>query len=133
MLTVVAAIIESDGRLLACQRRKDAAFALKWEFPGGKVKQGESPQAALARELREELGASATIGAELYRTRHKYPEMKEELELTFFEVTVNPAEISNLVFEQILWATRRELSNLDFLAADRDLIARLVSQSSDAR
>lgn len=130
MLTVVAAIIESEGKLLVCQRRKDAAFALKWEFPGGKVKQGESPQAALARELREELGANATIGAELYRTRHKYAEMKDELELIFFEATVNPAEIRNLVFEQILWAAPRELPVLDFLAADRGLIARLASKAA---
>ena len=132
MITVVAAIIESDRKLLVCQRSKHAAFALKWEFPGGKVKQGESPQAALARELREELGAHAVIGAEVYRTRHKYAEMNNELELIFFEVKIDPAEIRNLVFEQILWAAPRELPALDFLAADRDLIIRLASQSAEA-
>ena len=56
MLTVVAALIESDGRVLVCQRRRGDRFALLWEFPGGKVEPGEELSAALARELREELG-----------------------------------------------------------------------------
>ena len=127
MLTVVAAIIESDGKLLVCQRRKDAAFALKWEFPGGKVKQRESPEAALARELREELGVEVAIGAEAYRTRHKYPEMKDELELIFFKATVDPALVRNFVFERILWLDPAQLRTLDFLAADRELIEKLSS------
>lgn len=125
MLTVVAAIIESNGKLLVCQRRKDADFALKWEFPGGKVKQGESPEEALGRELQEELGTEATIGQEAYRTRHKYSEMKDQIELIFFKATVSPAHVRNLVFEQIVWVQRSQLPTLDFLAADRELIEKL--------
>src|SRR6266446_5667141 len=63
MRTVVAAVIErSDRRLLIGQRRKNDTSPLKWEFPGGKVQDGESPEVALARELQEELGVSATSG-----------------------------------------------------------------------
>jgi 8-oxo-dGTP diphosphatase len=130
VLTVVAAIIESgveSGRkLLVCQRRRDAAFALKWEFPGGKVKPGETPEAALARELREELGVEARIiGREVYRVRHKYQEMNDELELIFFRAAVDAERVRNLVFEDVRWVEPARLSDLDFLAADRDLIDQL--------
>lgn len=125
MLTVVAALIQQDGRWLVCQRRTGDAFPLKWEFPGGKVRAGETPPAALARELLEELGVSATIGRELYRTRHRYPELAEELELIFFETRLGAAPVRNLAFEQILWAAPSALPALDFLPADSELVARL--------
>jgi 8-oxo-dGTP diphosphatase len=127
MLLVVAAIIESNGKLLVCQRRRDAPFPLKWEFPGGKVRPGESAQEALARELQEELGVAAQIGEKVYRTRHRYPEMAEELELTFFSASVGNTAIRNLAFEQILWLEPSQLASLDFLAADRDLIKKFAS------
>src|SRR5215468_8749864 len=72
-ITVVAGLIQQGGRLLVCQRRRDGAFALKWEFPGGKVEPGETYENGLRRELREELGIEAHIGPEAYRTRHDYP------------------------------------------------------------
>ena len=103
MLTVVAALIESEGKLLVCQRRRGGAFELLWEFPGGKVQPGETLEAALARELAEELGVTARIGREIYRTQHRYAEMKEPIELIFFAASVPRAEIRNLVFEQIEW------------------------------
>lgn len=62
MTVVVAAIIERGGLVLVCRRREDGAHPLKWEFPGGKVELGESPEDALRRELREELGIAAEIG-----------------------------------------------------------------------
>jgi 8-oxo-dGTP diphosphatase len=127
MLLVVAAIIESNGKLLVCQRRCDSAFPLKWEFPGGKVKPGESAEEALARELQEELGVAARIGDKIYRTRHRYSEMAEELELTFFSATLENTAIRNLAFEQILWREPSQLVRLDFLAADRDLIEKFAS------
>lgn len=127
MTTVVAALIERDGRLLACQRKRGGEFELLWEFPGGKVEAGEAPGDALARELREELGISGRIGKEVYRTHHHYAEMREPLELIFFRVTVSAAaEIRNLVFEQICWCAPAALRELDFLPADRELIAQLA-------
>jgi 8-oxo-dGTP diphosphatase len=129
MKTVVAALIEDCGRLLVCQRKRGDRFALQWEFPGGKVEPGETPQAALARELREELGSGAEIGPEIFRTRHAYKEMPEGIELIFFAARVPLAEIKNLDFEQIEWRALEKLPELDFLAADRELIARLASGS----
>lgn len=127
-LVVVAALIESRGRILTCQRRKNDAFGLKWEFPGGKVQADESPAQALARELREELGVEAMIGAEIYRTRHRYAELTREIELIFFAADAEETAMRNLAFEQIRWVRPRALSTLDFLPADREFVAKLAQQ-----
>ena len=129
MIVVVAALIECDGKLLACQRRRGSKFELMWEFPGGKTELGEALEQALARELREELGVVARIGPEIYRVRHKYPEMKDGIELVFFAVSVNPAEVKNLDFEQVAWREPGSLPDLNFLPADRELIDKLVNGS----
>ena len=84
MISVVAALMERDGRLLICQRRKDDVFPLKWEFPGGKIHPDETPPQALARELEEELGVRAVIGPEIYRTKHTYSAPHREVDLMFF-------------------------------------------------
>lgn len=127
MLTVVAALIESEGKLLVCQRRRGDRFELQWEFPGGKREPGETLEAALARELQEELGVTAQIGPEVHRLRHKYRETAELFEIVFFAATVAPGEIRNLEFERIEWRKPESLLELDFLAADRDLVAKLAT------
>ena len=128
MMTVVAALIERDGRLLICQRRVDALFPLKWEFPGGKVKIGETPEKALARELCEELGVAANIGHQVWRTRHRYREHADELDLIFCEAALQDGtEVRNLAFERIVWAKPSELLEFDFLPADKELIVLLAS------
>jgi 8-oxo-dGTP diphosphatase len=129
MLTVVAALIERDGKLLVCQRRRGDTFGLLWEFPGGKVKPGESLAAALARELREELGVEAQIGAEVFRTRHQYAELAEPIELIFLAATLNAHEVQNFAFETMEWRAPETLPELNFLPADRELIERLSSRS----
>ncbi|MHB8486001.1 MAG: (deoxy)nucleoside triphosphate pyrophosphohydrolase [Candidatus Acidiferrales bacterium] len=126
-MLVVAAVIVRGGHVLVCQRSRSGKFPLKWEFPGGKVQSGESPDAALMRELREELSVEATVGAEIYRTKHKYPEMPSAVELIFFAATIESGEIHNRVFEEISWVTPRELLEIDFLEADRELIAKLAT------
>lgn len=126
-LRVVAALMEHEGRLLICQRRKGAAFELKWEFPGGKVKPGESAEAALQRELEEELGVKARIGAEVYRTRHQYRETGREIELRFFAARASAPAMRNRVFEKVLWAQRESLGAYDFLPADRELVRKLAA------
>lgn len=126
-MLVVAALIECEGKLLVCQRRRAGAFELLWEFPGGKVQPGETLQAALARELREELNVSAEIGPEVYRERHQYAEMREPVELVFFSARVSAEKVENCVFERVEWRAPGTLGELNFLAADRDLIERLAS------
>ncbi len=126
MLTVVAALIESEGKFLVCQRRRGDTFELMWEFPGGKRRVGEKLEEALARELREELGVEAKIGAEVYRTRHQYRGMAEGIELVFFAASVERGEVRNRVFERIAWRAPLSLPMLDFLPADRNLVLKLA-------
>jgi 8-oxo-dGTP diphosphatase len=128
MKIVVAAVIErSDRRLLIGQSRKDDTSPLKWEFPGGKVRDGESPEAALARELQEELGVTLVKSVELGRVRHQYSGTPEELEIRFFAAAITEPEMTPHAFEQIAWALPKELGNYDFLAANRQLIAQLAT------
>jgi 8-oxo-dGTP diphosphatase len=129
-LVVVAALIESDGKILACQRRKNDAFGLKWEFPGGKMQREENPADALARELKEELGVEAAIGDEIYRTRHRYAELAREIELIFFGARADKGKMRNLAFEQMRWVTLGELAGLDFLPADREFVAILARRTA---
>lgn len=145
MTTVVAAVIQCEALFLICQRRRDKAFPLKWEFPGGKVEPGESLAAALARELKEELGIRAEIGSEIYRTTHLYPERSAPIEIVFFSVHFiestasgqkNGERDQNLIspdlqasFEQVLWVAAADLPKYDFLAANAGLIERLAAGS----
>lgn len=126
MIRVVAGLIEKNGRLLICQRRRGSLFELQWEFPGGKLRRGETPQAGLARELREELGSTARIGAEIYRTQHHYREHAAPVEITFFHVLRLSPIPRNLVFERMVWARMGDLPKYDFLPADRELVRRLA-------
>ena len=138
-MLVVAAVIVRDGRVLVCQRSRSGKFPLKWEFPGGKVQSDESPDAALVRELREELAIEASVGAEIHRTNHKYAEVSSAIELIFFAATIESGEIDNRVFEEIAWVAPRKLAEMDFLDADRELISKLatgdipISRVTDAK
>jgi 8-oxo-dGTP diphosphatase len=128
MITVVAAVIErGDRRLLIGQRRKNDTSPLKWEFPGGKVRDGESPEVALARELQEELGVTLLKSIELGRVRHQYAETPEELEIRFFAAAIEESEPVPYTFEKITWVLPKELGDYDFLAANRELIAQLAT------
>lgn len=128
MRVVVAAVIErGDRRLLIGQRRKEDSSPLKWEFPGGKVRNGEAVEAALARELREELSVTLAKSVEIGRVRHQYAASQEELEIRFFAAALAEGEPKPLCFEQIAWVLPKELGEYDFLAANRELIANLAT------
>ena len=124
-LLVSAGIICRDDRVLVGQRRKGDRHSLKWEFPGGKVEHGESPQQALVRELWEELHIRATIGGELARYQHIYSS-GSRVHLIFFAVPEFSGEPDGRVFEQISWIVLRDLPALDFLEGDLDFIRRLA-------
>jgi 8-oxo-dGTP diphosphatase len=128
MKTVVVAVIErQDRRLLIGQRRPNDTSPLKWEFPGGKVRDGESPESALARELQEELDATLVKSIEIGRVRHQYAGTPDELEIRFFAAAIAESELVPRTFEQIAWALPKELGTYDFLAANRELIAQLAT------
>ncbi|MGC1484555.1 MAG: (deoxy)nucleoside triphosphate pyrophosphohydrolase [Candidatus Acidiferrum sp.] len=128
MRVVVAAVIErNDRRFLIGQRRRNDTSPLKWEFPGGKVEEGEAPETALARELREELAVTLDKCVEIGRTHHKYATAPEELEIHFYAAGIRESTIIPKTFEQIAWVLPKELANYDFLAANTQLIAQLAT------
>src|SRR5207302_4190851 len=102
MKRVVAGLIVKEGKLLVCQRTKHQTMPLKWEFPGGKVEEGEQPRYALRRELEEELGIDATIGVEVARIRHEY-KSGNSVELRFFVVREYGGEMENRIFRDMQW------------------------------
>jgi len=125
---VVAAVIErNDRRFLIGQRRRGDTSALKWEFPGGKARDGETLQEALARELQEELGATLVKSREIAQVRHQYANYPEELEIHFFAVELVEGAVTPRCFEQVAWVLPKELAQYDFLAANRELVAHLAT------
>jgi len=123
---VAAALILRGDEVLICQRRPDQPMALKWEFPGGKIEPGETPEQALARELDEELGIDADIGSQVAHTRHTY-RSGGAVDLQFFAVRSFRGEVTNRIFQDVRWIPLRDLTAFDFLAADRDLIRDLAA------
>lgn len=127
MRIVVAAVIERDRKLLICQRRANAPLPLKWEFPGGKMKEGETPEVALERELREELDVTLVRSREIARVQHKYPHLEERLEIRFFAAEIGEVEVAPVGFEDVAWVLPKELGNYDFLEADLPVVAHLAT------
>ena len=117
MTTVVAGVLKQDGKILVCRRRADQPNPLKWEFPGGKLEAGESPAAALIRELREELGIESEAGPEIMRYEFTYPE-KQPILLVFLEVSSWRGNLENRIFQTILWERSEALAEYDFLEGD---------------
>jgi 8-oxo-dGTP diphosphatase len=126
MKQVVAALIWQDGTVLVCQRTRHQTMPLKWEFPGGKIEEGEQPRDAMRRELEEELGINAEVGDEVARFRHRYPN-GSAVELRFYDVRKYSGEIENRIFKEIRWAKPAELPAFDFLEADLKLVQDLAS------
>ena len=125
MTTVVAAVIESGGRILIGQRSNSGHHPLKWEFPGGKVEPGETPEAATIRELEEELGIRARIDGEIMRYQYQYPGRTPIL-LIFYRVADFEGEPENRDFEQIRWEVAERLPDYDFLEGDAEFIRSLT-------
>ena len=126
MKRVVAAVIEKNAKVLVCQRTRHQTMPLKWEFPGGKIEEGEQPRDALRRELEEELGIQARIGDEIARLQHAYPN-GATVELRFFIVRDYGGEIENRIFRDMQWAHPKDLPKFDFLEADFTLVKDLAA------
>ena len=122
MLVVSASVVERDGRIMLCQRLPGAHNELKWEFPGGKLEPGESPEAALARELREELRLEVSVGRILDAVLYRYPD--REVLVLFYRCRVTSGEPVPVDCNAIAWARPEALPGFDFAGADRAFVER---------
>ena len=121
---VVAGVIERDGLILIARRPAVSHLGGLWEFPGGKQQAGESPQVALEREIREELGAAAAVGPLLDTVDWTYPEQR--VRLSFFRCTI-AGEPRGLEGQEIAWVRPAELARYRFPPADATLLERLAA------
>jgi len=122
-LAVTAALVFRDGRLLITQRRPGDHLGGLWEFPGGKIEPGETPEACLRRELEEELGVEVTVGERFAEIAHNYPDRRVHLQ--FFRCELVRGEPTPLHCAAVAWVTRDELARYEFPAADAALLERL--------
>ena len=121
-LPVVCALIERDGRVLLARRPTHKHLALKWEFPGGKVEGSETPEAALIREIKEELGCDLVLGRTLPRFIHSYD--RTTIEMIPFVCSLAPGSPEPYPTEHvtIAWAWPGELDTYDLAAADLPVV-----------
>lgn len=127
VVVVLAAVIERDGLILVTRRLAGTHLAGLWEFPGGKCGAAETHESCLARELDEELGVRAAIGAEILVTEHVYPERIVRLHFRYCTIHDEPRP---MLGQDMRWIERRDLRSLDFPDGDAELIALLTASSA---
>lgn len=125
-MVVSAAVIERDGRILIARRKQGWHEAGKWEFPGGTVEDGETPEECLKRELEEELDIIAEVGDLVCTSEHTYtPEWT--IRLMTYRATVVSGDFNAKDHEEIRWVKARDLARYVFPEADKYVVERLMS------
>jgi len=126
-ILVAAAVVIERGRVLVTRRKEGTHLAGAWEFPGGKVEEGEDPREALRRELREELGVEAQVGEIVDVTFHRYEDAGKAVLLLFFEATREAAspEPRAVDVAEVAWRTREDLDERAFPPADRGVLEKV--------
>ena len=123
MTEVVAALIWDGNRFLACQRPAHKARGMLWEFVGGKVEQGETREAALIRECKEELDVTIAVKDVFYEVDHVYPDLT--IHLTLFHATIAEGTPKKLEHNDIRWITVDEIDQYAFCPADEEILERI--------
>lgn len=126
MKAVTAAILQMDGKILIAKRRKGDALENKWEFPGGKIEPGESPEQCLARELMEELGVQTQVKGFFCSSIFEYPHMK--IQLLAYDVVFLSGQFYLHDHQEIRWITPEELGLYDFAEADIPIVQQLKAR-----
>ena len=127
-IRVVAALIVQDGRIFATQRGY-GAMKDGWEFPGGKIEPGETPQEALAREIREELDAQVAVGNLFETVEYDYPQF--HLSMACYFCTIESGKLVLKEHEAAKWLAPEELESVDWLPADRELVRHLLHRQKN--
>ena len=124
---VVGGLIYQNEKILICQRKEEGDHPLKWEFPGGKLKDNENNQEALKRELKEEL--SIEINEMIYFDEYlyEYKKLSKILKLVFFQIFQFEGEIQNKVHQQLKWIDISKLGDYDFLEGDLKIINKVMN------
>ena len=130
MTEVVAALIvrknEARVEMLVCQRPREKACGLLWEFVGGKVEAGETHEAALIRECREELGITVAVGKPYMEVTHTYPDITVRLTLFLAQIASGTPKL--LEHNDLRWITIEEIPSLPFCPADKTILERLIKE-----
>jgi 8-oxo-dGTP diphosphatase len=124
VIDVAAGIVLQDGKVLVARRRESDHLGGLWEFPGGKIEAGETPEEALRRELVEELGVEVRVGPLWGILSHRYPERSVRLHFLF--AWIERGEPRAAAAEELRWAAPPELAELPFPGADRPLVTALL-------
>ena len=128
MIPVVAGILRREGRILIARRPEGRHMGGKWEFPGGKIEEGETPEEALSRELYEELGIQTRTGHIYHATVCRYPE--KTVLLLFYESEWLGGQLRAIDEAEAAWVFPEQLEDYDFAPADRDAVRRLIEEAS---
>ena len=124
---VVGGLIYQNEKILICQRKEEGDHPLKWEFPGGKLKDNENNQEALKRELKEELSIEINEMIFFDEYLYEYKKLSKNLKLVFFQIFQFEGEIQNKVHQQLKWIDISKLGDYDFLEGDLKIINKLMN------
>lgn len=127
-INVVGAVLVKEGKILAAQRSEKMSLSLMWEFPGGKIEQGETPQEALKRELQEELKLDAVVGEQVESTSYEYD--FGVVTLTTFYCTLENGEPTLTEHAEIRWVKPSEMKELEWAPADVPAVEKIVKELS---
>ena len=128
---VVGGLIFQNKKILICQRKEEGDHPLKWEFPGGKLKDNENNQEALKRELNEELSIEINDMIFFDEYLYEYKKISKNLKLVFFQIFQFEGEIQNKVHQQLKWIEISKLGDYDFLEGDLKIIDKLMNNDSN--
>ena len=126
MIVVSAGVVKRDGRIMICQRKPEVHNGLKWEFPGGKLEPGESPEAALRRELREELGIDVKVGRVMDVMFHSYGD--RDVLILFYPCVIEKGEPACIDCDAVEWVLPGDILKYDFADGDRRFAERNMRQ-----
>ena len=122
-VVVAAAVVIQEGRVLLTRRAEGQHLAGMWEFPGGKLEDGESPEEALGRECLEECGIEVEVGEILEVTHHRYPE--KAVLLLFYRCALRAGEVRHLQVADHAWVAPQDLDGYPLPPADEGVVARI--------
>ena len=128
---VVGGLIHQNQKILICQRKEEGDHPLKWEFPGGKLKDNENNEEALRRELKEELNLEIVEMSFFDEYLYEYEKLSKKLKLIFFQIFRFEGQIQNKVHQQLKWIDISNLSDYDFLEGDFKIINKLLNNDSN--